>query len=479
MRSTGERRERPGVRLWRALFSPVDIASLAVFRIGFGLLMAWECLRYLEEGAVKALYVDPTFHFTWLLFDWVEPWPGFGMYLHFYAMTALALCIAAGLLYRVSAALFCLAFSYVFLLDQAKYLNHFYLICLLGFLMALVPAHRALSVDARLRPGLASEQVPAWALWLPRAQMGVVYFFGGIAKLNADWLQGRPMNLWLPGSIRLPGLEPLLAHPASALLVSWGGLLLDLLVVPALLWRRTRPYAFAAAVLFHLSNSEMFEIGVFPWLAIWCTALFFEADWPRRVFNWPRASPPPPVPSVHWDAGTRATAAFVAAYLAIQLLVPLRHFLYAGNVDWTEEGHRFSWQMKLSSKRGLVRFRLTDPETGRSWEVEPSTQLTERQTRKMAGDPFMMLQYAHHLAALASRPGGPRVEVRAIAVVSLNGHPPEPFIDPDVDLAAVPRTLFGRTDWILPQNNELGRRLRASLPEPAAGGDSRSHLWVE
>ena len=177
--------------------------------------------------------------------------------------------------------------------------------------MAVVPAHRALSVDAWLRPGLRSEQAPAWALWLLRAQVGVVYFFGGIAKLNSDWLQGQPMRLWLPGSIRLPGLEPLLAAPASALLISWGGLLLDLFVVPALLWRRTRPYAFAAATLFHLINSEMFDIGAFPWLAIRCTALFFDAGWPRRVFNWPRATSLSPVPPVRWDAGARATAAFV------------------------------------------------------------------------------------------------------------------------------------------------------------------------
>jgi hypothetical protein len=469
----------PYPQVWQILFAPVDIAWLAVFRIGFGLLMAGECFQYLESGVVKAFYVDPPFHFTWLLFDWVKPWPGAGMYLHFYALIGLALCIAAGFCYRVSSALFCLGFSYVFLLEQARYLNHWYLICLLALVMSALPAHRALSVDAWLRPSLRAEQVPAWTLWLLRVQIGIVYLFGGIAKLNADWLAGQPMQIWLPGSIRLPGLEAVLAAPASALLISWGGLLFDLCVVPALLWRSTRPYAFAAAIGFHLLNSQMFEIGVFPWLAIWSTLTFFDPDWPRRVFNWPRRSAVGPAGPARWDRGARATAGLVAVYLAIQLLVPLRHWLYPGNVSWTEEGHRFSWHMKLRSKAALARFRLTDPSTGRVWDVEPTAELTERQARKMAIDPFMLLQYAHHLADRASPPQGPRGEVRAIAVASLNGHPPEPFIDPSVDLAAVPRTLFGPTDWILPQNNELGRKLRAGLSTPVAAADSRSDPSVE
>jgi hypothetical protein len=467
------RRDQAGARFWKALFTPVDIAWLAVFRIGFGLLMAGDLLHYLENGSVKELYIDPRFHFTWLLFEWVKPWPGIGMYLHFYALVALALCIAAGLFHRAAAALFCAGFSYLFLLEKASYLNHWYLICLLSFLLIFVPAGRALSLDAWLRPGLRSEQAPAWTLWLLRAQMGVVYFFGGIAKLNADWLQGQPMRMWLPGSIRLPGLEPVLAHPAAALFTSWAGLAIDLFMVPGLLWRRTRPFAFAIAVAFHLLNSQMFEISVFPWLAIWCTVTFFDADWPRRVFNWPRRAALPSAPPVGWDARSRATAALFAAWLAIQLLVPLRPFFYSGNPSWTEEADRFSWRMKLNSKTGLTRFHLTDPASGRSWEVEPSSELTTLQVKRLGGDPFMQLAYAHHLADLATGPGRPRVEVRAISVATLNGHPAEPLIDPGVDLAAVPDRLFGPTHWILPQNNELGRRLRATLPETP--GDVSGH----
>jgi hypothetical protein len=74
------------------------------------------------------------------------------MEVHFIVMGLLAAAIAAGMLYRVATVLFFLAFTYVFLLDQVCYLNHFYLVCLYSFLMIFVPAHRAFSVDASVVP---------------------------------------------------------------------------------------------------------------------------------------------------------------------------------------------------------------------------------------------------------------------------------------------------------------------------------------
>src|SRR5918995_6810810 len=78
------------------LLAPVDIASLVFFRIGFGSLMAWWAWDYLASGRVAYYYIQPRFHFTYYLFDWVRPWPGAGMYFHFLALILLALCIAAG-----------------------------------------------------------------------------------------------------------------------------------------------------------------------------------------------------------------------------------------------------------------------------------------------------------------------------------------------------------------------------------------------
>ena len=456
-RSPNTALDSPFRRLVRRLFEPIDIASLVYFRVVFGAIMLWEVWRYLSNGAIKRNYIVPEFHFTYHGFDWVQPWPGDGMYYHFYALGILAIFIAIGFLYRLSATLFCLGFTYVFLLDQARYLNHFYLVCLVSFLMIFVPAHHANSVDAHQRKSLRSETVPAWPLWLLRAQMGIVYFFGGLAKLNWDWLQGMPLTEWLGDHTDFPIIGHLFDERWMGLLFSYGGLLLDLLAVPFLLWRRTRMIAFLALLGFHLLNAELFSIGIFPLFAIGITLLYFPPDWPRRVFNWPRSSLEKALPVTRGSRlkpAQRLTTALLGAYIAIQILVPLRHWLYPGNVSWTEEGHNFSWHMKLRDKKPSIRFQITDPKTPATWTPELHEYLTSMQIRKMGTRPDMILLTAHHLAERAREDGHGDVEVRVQARASLNGRLPQLIIDPNVDLAAQTRTAFAHSPWILPLQDD-------------------------
>ena len=271
------------LRLRGRLFEPVDIASIAVFRMMFGAILFWEVWRFFEHGWIRHNYVLPKFHFKYYGFEWLPAWPGDWMYIHFAMVGVLALCVTTGFLYRITSALFLLGFTYWFLLDQTFYLNHLYLVVLLAFLLAVTPAHRARSVDARLRPRIRSSTIPAWYLWLLRFQVGIVYFYSGVAKINGDWLQGEPLRQWLPRRSHYPLIGPWLADEWTAFFFSYGGLLFDLVVVPLLLWRRTRPWAFAAAVAFHVLNRCLFNIGIFPELMLAATLLFFSPDWPRKV----------------------------------------------------------------------------------------------------------------------------------------------------------------------------------------------------
>jgi hypothetical protein len=467
-------------RQWAAhLSEPVDGASLAVFRIAFGLILVWETTRYFRKDWIGRYFVRPRFHFTFYGFGWVHPWPGAGMYVHFAILGLAALCVALGLWYRFSSVLLWLAFTYVFLLDEARYLNHFYAASLFAFLLAIVPANAVFSLDARRnRDPMRTGTVPRWAVWLLRAQIGFIYFFGGIAKLNPDWVHGEPMRSWLIASSSVPLIGFIVQHQLELYFFSYGGLLFDLLVTPALLWRRTRPFAFAAAVVFHVLNSQLFSIGIFPWMMIAATTLFFEPDWPRRLVE--RGAATPPVEG--WNGGTveRTTrdssslgsagvtgskAFLLGAYLLLQILIPLRHFAYPGNVSWTEEGHRFSWQMKLREKQGTSRFFVTNTRTGETTVVEPQTILESWQADKMATRPDMILQFAHYLAREQARQGQ-SVQVRALATVSLNGHESRQLIDPTVDLASQPRTLWP-APWIM---------RGANVPDAAVGapGDTAS-----
>ncbi|HXB55574.1 MAG TPA: HTTM domain-containing protein [Vicinamibacteria bacterium] len=451
--------EGPRLRALAArAFAPVDAASLVCFRVAFGAVMAWETVRYFRNGWIAADYIEPGFHFKYLGFDWVRPWPGVGMYVHFAVLSLAVLGVALGFAYRLNAVVFFLGFTYIFLLDQAYYLNHFYLIVLLALSLVFLPVRGALSLDAVLRPRLRSDTAPAWALWLLRVQIGIPYVYGGLAKLNHDWLRGEPMRMWLAERTQLPLLGRFFTEEWMVFAFAYGGLLLDLLIVPFLLWSRTRLWAFIVGLAFHGLNSVLFEIGVFPWLMMAATTIFFPPEWPRRLGLLPPRRQAGPDPTVaNPPRGRWPILAAVAAYLAVQVLVPLRHYAYPGNVSWTEEGHRFSWHMRLRDKESDARFLVTDLDQGATWTVEPSAYLTERQARVMAGRPDMILQFAHHLAGELRRSGHSQVEVRARVMASLNGRPPQLLVDPDVDLARQPRGL-APAPWILPLREPLSSR---------------------
>ena len=453
-------------RIWAALFKPVDIAFLVFFRILFGGIILWESYRYFTYGWIGRYFVEPAVNFTYYGFSWVKPWPGRGMYMHFFVLGLAAACVMLGFLYRIAAPILFLTFTYAFLLDQTRYLNHFYLVCLISFLMCFLPAERAFSVDALLRRKIRSDVVPAWTLWLLRAQVGIPFFFGGIAKLNSDWIHGgEPMRTWLRPLTQASGNNIFTADWVVYGFVI-GGLLLDLLVVPLLLWRRTRFFALAGAIVFNLINSVIFDIGIFPWLMLGALLIFFPPDLVRR-FARAFMSPGEGFPEAQrsqaavsyssLSVSQKRIAVLLAAYLAVQILFPLRHYLYPGNVSWTEEGHNFSWHMKLRTKVGEAVFNVTHPRSGQTWTIKPEDYLESHQVMKVITKPDLLVLFSHYLAEEKRREGYDDVEVRVRVMVSLNGREPQLLIDPSVDLAKEEVSLLP-SRWILPLTTPLGSR---------------------
>lgn len=458
-------------RLCAALFKPVDISFLVFFRVVFGGIMLWEVYRYFTRGWITRYYVEPALTFTYYGFSWVKPWPGKGMYIHFFVLGLAAACVMVGFLYRFATPVFFLGFTYFFLLDQTRYLNHFYLVCLIGFLLCFLPAERAFSIDAWLRPKIRSDTAPAWTLWLLRAQVGIPYFYGGIAKLNSDWIHGgEPMRSWLRPLTKAAGGSPLFISDPVVYGFVIGGLLVDLLVVPLLLWRRTRIFGLVAAVLFNLLNAVIFDIGIFPWMMLGALLIFFPPDLMRR-FARAFMSPGEPdaessQPSVRQQLIAETQPSFVsqrwvmgllAAYFAFQILFPLRHYFYPGNVSWTEEGHNFSWHMKLRTKTGDAVFTVTHPQSGQTWTIKPQDYLESHQVVKMITKPDLLLLFAQYLAEEKRREGYENVEVRAHVMVSLNGRPPQLLIDPNVDLTKQAVSLLP-APWIVPLTTPLVAR---------------------
>ena len=419
--------------------------------------MLWEVYRYFSNNWISVYWFKPRFLFKYYGFSWVQPWPEHGLYLHWAVLGILALFIAIGLLYRLSAVLFFLSYSYFFLLDEVRYLNHAYLILLFSFLLIFVPAHRAVSVDRWLKPKLLSWTTPAWTLWLLRAQMGIAYFYGGVAKITPDWFHGEPMRARLARRPDFPILGRFFREEWAVYAMSYGALAFDLLIVPFLLWRRTRIPAFWLAVVFHLINARLFSIGVFPWLAIATTTLFLSPDWPRRVVSIFRPSArfisagdaPPPS-----GRKQRVVLSLVMAYLAFQFLFPLRPFLFSGGSEWAYMEHRFSWRMMLRDQSLQGYFYVTDPNRGRTLQVNPARFLSAGQMARINWQPDMVVQFAHYLADVMPRLGPKPLTVEARLFVSINGRKPELFVDPNVDFAAERRSLL-RPRWLLPSRQPL------------------------
>jgi vitamin K-dependent gamma-carboxylase len=443
-------------RLLGWAFAPVDIASLVVFRVGFGLIAVWWAIDYVVRGRMRVAYIEPRFHFTFYGFDWVRPWPGGGMYLHFIGLALAAAAIAVGFRYRYAAVAFAAGLTYVFLLDRTNYQNHYYLLVLVSWLLVLLPLHRACSVDAAEGFVSKTSTVPAWMLWLARFHIGLPYFFGGLAKFEADWFAGAPLRQTLAAHDWWPVIGPWFHVEWVVQAFIWGGLLLDLLVVPLLLWRPTRVPAYLACVAFHLLNSQLFSIHIFPWFMIVATTLFFEPDWPRRLLRLPKQERTAVVP-VSWRSLSRPTKVGVlllTAYCLFHSVWPLRHHVYPGPASWTEQGHFFAWRMMLRGKAVGIRYYLTDPETGQTQIPDLRPLLSPVQMTSFARDPEMILHLAHHIADEYRRQFGRDVEVRALVLTTLNGRKPQLQIDPTVDLAKIPRG-FHRRDWIMPQTEPL------------------------
>lgn len=438
------------------LFQPVDIASLAMFRILFGGVMFAGTVRFMVSGWIDTLFIQPRHYLKYAGFEWVQPWPEEGMLLHYAAIAVAALFVSLGLFYRASALAFLVLFTYAQLIDISNYLNHYYLVVLLAGLLLVLPAHRAMSLDVWRKPELRTNQVPAWCVYLLRFQVAVVYAYAALAKFNPEWLlHAQPLTLWMRARVHVPVIGPWLDQLWLAYVMSWAGFLYDSLIVVFLMMKRTRVYAYSVVLLFHGMTYVFFDIGMFPFIMSTATLIFFSPAWPRVLVARLRGLAPPtlnirplskasnPVRNQPW------VVAALAAYVVVQVFVPLRHFAYPGDVLWNEQGMRYAWKVLVREKNGSLTYHVHERRTGRRYQVSAYDYLTWRQVSEMAGQPDLILQLAHVVARDLEVKGRGPVEVYADALVSLNGRRAQRLVDPTVDLSGV-RDGLGNAAWILP-----------------------------
>jgi len=426
-------------KIW--LNRQVSIAPLITFRITFGAIMLFSIIRFWLNGWIETQYIKPRFYFTYMGFDWVRPLGETYTYILFLVMGIAAFMVLIGLWYKVAQLVFFVSFSYTELIDVTNYLNHYYFISIVSFLLIFLPANRSLSADVYLCPAKKRTHVPFWMIGVIRVQMGMVYFFAGLAKLNTDWmLDALPMKIWLPAKSHLPVLGSLMYKEWVAYIFSWFGAIYDLSIVFFLISKATRSYAYIAVIGFHLFTALFFPaIGMFPYVMILSSLIFMDAEFHQRLLSWftHKAYFNNIVLNFQLTKRSNSTLLYVMAiFFILQALLPFRYLLYPSPLFWYEEGYRFSWRVMLMEKSGNTFFYVKEPATGKVFEVNNPEFLTGQQEKMMSTQPDMIIRYAHYLKSVYQHRGVHDPEVYAEGFVALNGEPSKPFINPTINLSA-------------------------------------------
>ena len=439
-----------------------DTATLAFYRLAFGLMMLFSILRFWSYGWIETLYIQPKYHFTYYGFEWVKP---LGIYTYgiFFICAVSAFFVAIGFKYRLAIITFFISFTYIELMDKTTYLNHYYFISVVSFILIFLPAHASFSADVYLNREKNQIKIPQWNIDLLKLMLGIVYFYAGLVKLNSDWLlEAQPLKTWLPMSSGLPVIGPLLLEDKMHYLMSWTGALYDLSIPFLLINKKTRKFAFVLVVIFHVFTKMLFPIGVFPYVMIVSTLIYFSSDFHHKVLcficrflkiNTEKFDRIPEQihPLVNTD---RIKLVVLTLFMGFQLLFPFRYLLYPGELFWTEEGFRFSWRVMLMEKSGYAQFKVVDSKTGKTDFVNNADFLTPFQVKQMSFQPDFILEYAHILKKYYENSGYINPQVYVESYVALNGRLSQPFINPKVDLAKEKES-FKHKDWILPLKDEI------------------------
>lgn len=428
---------------------PISSYVLANYRILFGILMLYSAIRFLYMGWVDKLYIKPTFFFSYYGFEWVKPF-GQLTYLLYALLIIFSLGIIIGYRYQLSAIGYFLVFTYVELMDKTTYLNHYYFISCLSFLMIFLPMHLKLSMDAKKGRVLANDTVPYKYILAIQVLVGIVYFYAGLAKINSDWLlDAMPLKIWLTNNYDVPLIGGLLQKDWVHYAFSWGGMLYDVFIVFLLANKKTRSFAFFLVVVFHVMTRILFPIGVFPWVMIASATIFFSEAWHKRVGEYLNRIFFTIKNMEFSFVGKKYREYVVLIFLIIQVLIPWRYLLYDGNLFWNEQGYRFSWRVMLMEKRGDAQFKIVNKDTGSYFVINNRDFLTSFQEKQMSTQPDMILEYAHFLGDHFKGQGHGNISVFVDSYVSLNGHSMQRFIDSKVDLLDVKEGFYNKK-WVQP-----------------------------
>lgn len=432
------------------LFKHIDNSALIVFRIIFGLLISLESFGAIFTGWVQRNLIDPKFTFSFIGFEWLQPLPGNWMIAYYIVMGICGILVMIGYKYRLSIITFTLLWTVTYLIQKSSYNNHYYLLVLLSSIMIFQPANKYLSIDAKLNPKIKRISMPRWCSAVFILQMLIVYTYASIAKIYPDWLDTSAIEIIMRGKKNYEIVGELLQQKWLHYFVAYGGILFDGLIIPLLLFRPTRRWAFFISLFFHLFNSFIFHVGIFPYLSIAFALFFFNPKTIRNLFL--KRKPLYDKAEVIVPAYKTAFITVFTIYFIVQIGLPLRHWFFKDDVLWTEEGHRLSWRMMLRAKSGLTTYRVVDTKTNIQIPINLDTYLTKNQQATASTKPDVIWQFAQYLKKDFAKKGID-VKVFVNAYIRVNNKRLRRLVDPTVDLASVKWEPFKHSEWLMPSKS--------------------------
>ena len=377
------------------LFQKESDLSLSFFRICFGVVLIVSTNTLWDN--LELNYINQFFAYKYQGFEWVtlatENW----LRLILASMFVSAALILLGIFIRFASLIFLIGYTYFFLLDASYYNNHYHIIILLAILFLVTNGGKSLSIRSFFIRSPIIEKSERWKRWIFQIQIFIVYFFGGLTKLNYDWLSGGTMACILTAGADFHDKGSFFQSDVAVYLYTWAGLIFDLVVGFLLLWRPTKLWAIPAILAFNILNAFYFKIGVFPYMMIAATILFFDERDFNKIKRLFRINTRTFEHQADADFRTgKYVYTFLLTYLMIQLILPIRHHFIKGNVDWTGEGKKFAWRMKQPCKipeKFVLNFGHPDPDV----EIGLNFRLNTSQMNELLYYPEHIVQLRNYL----------------------------------------------------------------------------------
>ena len=426
------------LKLKQLLNKQVNNVSLTLFRVLFGLVLAAEGFGAILTGWVNDVYVDTAYNFQFFGFEWLGIFHGTPMYLVFMGLGTCGVMMALGYRYRVASFGYAVLWSITYLGQKSSYNNHYYLMFLLTWMSVFIPANRRFSLDVKQDRVEPSNQLPFYLNYFYVMMFAVVYFYAAKNKIYPDWLDGRFIALSTKDSFihQIPILGEVIKQSWYPVLVAWCAILYDGLVIPALIWKRSRKLAIIFSVIFHIYTSIVYQVGVFPYMSL-AILMFFVSD------NWLEKWIGPGIEGSYRKKWAMSLNIFLII-LSLHFLIPLRHHLIPGNVFYTEEGHRCSWRMMLRSKSGYVKIKVIRA-NGDVDYIKYKDSLSPKQRRLLYKCPDVLYTYVQKVK---KEYPGEDIKIHADVRVGLNGRSYKQLVSPEVDLSKVKWNYFWHNDWV-------------------------------